>query len=174
MMAVLTAFLVLLAGAVVTEMVKREYMSWAPALARCLVRVAGRIHRARAEEWMADILYLQSGSAPSTGLWEAFCHICGAPKLAALGLLAALANLRWWRSGARVRGTPWYEREHFSMAVAAGVIAVTSMVNVWAEARHSVMHRALLAVFAAASFLVLVGITARGANALRRRSQRHR
>jgi hypothetical protein len=53
-------FLVLFGGpvffllrAMASEMVKQEYTAWAAALARRLVRVAGVIHPARADEWWA-------------------------------------------------------------------------------------------------------------------------
>ena len=71
----------------VTEAIKREYDRWAPALARRLVRVAGWIFPARAEEWNADVLYLQRSPGAETGLWEASCDLLGAPKL--LGLAAS-------------------------------------------------------------------------------------
>jgi hypothetical protein len=63
------------------EAVRREYGSWAPGLARALVRLAGFIHRSRAAEWRADVLYLQAEG--SSGLWEAGCHLMAAPGLQA-------------------------------------------------------------------------------------------
>jgi hypothetical protein len=80
--------LVLLVGSlvgvqVVKQIVAREYDSWAPALARALVRVAGWVHPPRAREWRADMIYVQSAER-ETGLWEAFCHLVAAPKLSSL------------------------------------------------------------------------------------------
>jgi hypothetical protein len=52
---------------------------------------------------MADILYLQREEA-SSGLWEAFCHVWGAPRLAARALRGSLtASLSTQSSFARLR-----------------------------------------------------------------------
>ncbi|MCA1708490.1 MAG: hypothetical protein LC808_36510 [Actinobacteria bacterium] len=63
------------------EAVSNEYPRWAPALARSLVRVAGLVHPRRREEWMNDVVYLQSRdtTVPTTGLWEAVQHLSAAP-----------------------------------------------------------------------------------------------
>lgn len=74
------------------EIVRREYDNWAPALARALVRTAGHIHPAHAQEWLADVLYLQQQSE-GTGLWEAWRHLLGAPRGASLALLREIALL---------------------------------------------------------------------------------
>lgn len=76
---------VLVATEMLREAVRREYGSWAPALARIIVRLAGLIHRSRAAEWRADVLYLQGEG--SSGLWEAGCHLLAAPGLRARELL---------------------------------------------------------------------------------------
>jgi AcrR family transcriptional regulator len=71
----------LVATEMLREAVRREYGSWAPELARVLVRLAGFIHRSRAAEWRSDVLYLQAEG--SSGLWEASCHLVAAPGLLA-------------------------------------------------------------------------------------------
>jgi hypothetical protein len=71
----------LVATEMLREAVRREYGSWAPVLARVLVRLAGLIHRSRAAEWRADVLYLQAEGR--SGLWEASCHLLAAPSLLA-------------------------------------------------------------------------------------------
>lgn len=96
----------LVAQTMVSEITKQEYDSWAPALARALVRLAGRVHPMRADEWLADVLYLQTAPEPRTGLWEVFCHVCGAPKLAMRAIITAVAGV--WsvgRAGAQRRIT---------------------------------------------------------------------
>jgi hypothetical protein len=65
---------------------------WARALARCLVGLAGRVHRSRADEWMADIVYLQTVEEHRAGLREAVSHLCGAPKLALRALVTAVGQ----------------------------------------------------------------------------------
>ena len=69
---------------IVKQIVAREYDSWAPALARALVRLAGWVHPPRAREWRADVAYVQSVEQGDTGLWEALCHLVAAPKLSSL------------------------------------------------------------------------------------------
>jgi hypothetical protein len=69
----------LVAAEMLKEVVRREYGSWAPGLARALVTLAGLIHGSRAAEWRGDVLYLQSED--KSALWEAACHLLAAPKL---------------------------------------------------------------------------------------------
>jgi 5-methylcytosine-specific restriction protein B len=89
------ALLVLVMSLVATEILKqivaREYDSWAPALARAIVRLAGWVHPPRAREWRADLVYVQSVEQAETGLWEALCHLAAAPKLSSLVVVRWIA-----------------------------------------------------------------------------------
>lgn len=157
--------------AVVSEMVKQEYTRWAPALARAVVRLAGHLHPTRADEWLADILYLQSTPEASTGLWEALCHLCGAPKLAARAILAACADAPLFRRGGSARRSPAWEcddeasllgrRDHVRLVLAGGVALVSLITDLWAGFPHPIMT-----VLAAMSVLLLVGGMAGGVYAL--------
>jgi len=68
---------------------EKEYLSWAPALALLLVRLAGWLHPIRRKEWSADVRAVQGEGG--TGLWEAAGFLAGAPWLTlrriVLGLL---------------------------------------------------------------------------------------
>lgn len=85
-----TMFLVL--QFIVKEMVRRQYDGWTRALARSLVDLAGRVHPPRADEWTADILYLQMAEQGNAGLREALSHLCGAPKLAFRAFVAVVGR----------------------------------------------------------------------------------
>lgn len=92
----------LVAAEMLKEAVRREYGSWAPGLARAMVRLAGLIHPSRAAEWRADILYLQTQG--QSGLWEAACYLLAAPKLLLRESLRKLRGLELRRraDGGRV------------------------------------------------------------------------
>ena len=83
--AVLAVTLGLVGAEVAKQIVAREYDSWAPALARALVGLAGRIHPPRAREWRADLAYLQTVEG-GTGLWAACSHLTAAPRLTGVAL----------------------------------------------------------------------------------------
>ena len=55
------------------EMIRREYVWWAPALARLLVRCAGVIYPARAAYWTNEVLNVQEyeGDEQESALWYA-------------------------------------------------------------------------------------------------------
>jgi hypothetical protein len=80
--AVVAGTVILVFQFILKQMVGRHYDGWARALARSLVDLAGRVHRPRADEWTADILYLQMAEQGDAGLREALSYLCGAPKLA--------------------------------------------------------------------------------------------
>jgi hypothetical protein len=77
--------LILVGAEALKQIVAREYDSWAPALARLLVRLAGRIHPPRALEWRADAAYIQTVEGVS-GLWASSSHLAAAPTLTAAAL----------------------------------------------------------------------------------------
>lgn len=174
---VVVALLLLVGGAVffllrvmATEVVKQEYTRWAPALARLLVRLAGRIHPARAEEWWADVRYLQTDRQPSSGLWEAFSHVCGAPGLTVRAILITLTAAV---ARARAQGTRWFDREPISMSIATAftlggflVDALTIDVTGFGLIRGSVLGQAYLVFLAAGVLFALTGLTLRLARAL--------
>jgi hypothetical protein len=81
----------LVVAEVLKQIVAREYDSWAPALARVLVRLAGWLHAPRAREWEADVAYLQVEEGES-GLWAAAGHLAAAPRLTGVSLV------RWLRA----------------------------------------------------------------------------
>jgi len=56
--------------------IQNEYASWAPALARLWVSVAGFVCPSRRDQWRADVLYIQKQGG--SGLYEAGCHLTGA------------------------------------------------------------------------------------------------
>jgi hypothetical protein len=56
-------------------------MTPAPAVSRSLVRLAGRVHPPRAEEWLNDLLYLQGEAGAPSGLGIAISHLRAAPGL---------------------------------------------------------------------------------------------
>jgi hypothetical protein len=148
--------------AMANEAVKQEYTKWAPALARALVRLAGRVHPARADEWWADVRYLQTAPQPSTGLWEAFSHVCGAPRLAALAVVTAVADVL---SRVTALGPRWFERERISMILAAGSVSSSLVVEGWTAAADSIFGMVLVAVGAAGFLQSLVALTLRTAGA---------
>ncbi len=153
--------------AMASEVVKQEYTKWAPALARVLVHLAGRIHRARADEWWADVRFLQTAPQPSTGLWEAFSHVCGAPRLAALAVLTAVADVL---SRATALGPRRFERERISAIFAAGGLSSSLVVDGWTADADSIFAMVLVAVGAAGFLFSLIGFTFRVAHALPRRN----
>jgi hypothetical protein len=59
---------------------EREYDDWSRGLARLTVKIAGRIHRPKREEWWADLRYLQDVKQLS-GLVPAFGCLLSAPGL---------------------------------------------------------------------------------------------
>lgn len=135
---------------VVSEVAKREYDSWAPALARALAGLAGCIHPRRADEWMADILYLQDAPERSTGLWEAFCHICGAPKLAGFAIVGRLAEMRLFRLRVSSRGLALY-----------GVFNTLSALGVLVDSGRSPSRKMMMLAIYLAGFLSLTSIKVR-------------
>jgi hypothetical protein len=71
----------------------KEYATWAPALARILVRAAGFVCRRRREHWRADLQYLQQVVGES-GLLQAGSCLLSSPWLALRDALAALQLLQ--------------------------------------------------------------------------------
>jgi hypothetical protein len=67
------------------------------AVSRLLVRLAGRVHPPRAEEWLNDLLYLQGEPSEPSGLGIAISHLLAAPGLswgtAVTGLRGRMAVL---------------------------------------------------------------------------------
>lgn len=78
-LAALGAGLLVVLGTAARLILENEYPSWASALARGLVGLAGWVHPRRRDEWVADVLYLQRQG--KTGLWEAAAYLVGAPWL---------------------------------------------------------------------------------------------
>jgi hypothetical protein len=76
--------MVLMAGVVLKKAaevaVEREYATWAPALARLLVRVAGFVYRPQRDRWWADLVHDQKEAAES-GLPQALWCLLGSPGL---------------------------------------------------------------------------------------------
>jgi len=93
---------------------EKEYLSWAPALARLLVRVAGFVYWPRREQWGADLRYVQQVDEESGLLAAGWC-LLSVPWLLLRHVLKALFGIcsRQWE-------------EHVSLAsglLVAGVIA---------------------------------------------------
>ncbi|MGN6588600.1 MAG: hypothetical protein ACTHKT_14195 [Solirubrobacterales bacterium] len=99
------------------QIVGREYDSWAPALSRVLVRLAGWLHPPRSREWTADIAYLQQEEG-SSGVWAAAAHLAAAPQLTGTFLIRRFFALAGWGGTgppslvhARAAGEEWAGRE---------------------------------------------------------------
>jgi hypothetical protein len=123
--------------------------------------------RARADEWWADVRYLQTVPQPSTGLREAFSHVCGAPRLAALAVFTVVADVL---SRATALGPRWFERERISASFGAGSLSSSLVVHGWTAAPDSIFAMVSVAVGAAGVLFSLIGLTLRVAHALPRRS----
>ena len=90
---VLAAMTVLwVAKLMATEIVKREYDSWAPALARAVVHIGCRLHPARADEWQAELIARQAEGA--AGVDYAVVVALGGCRFAARTALNAIGRRR--------------------------------------------------------------------------------
>jgi len=83
----LLMFLMLLGGALVfvvqaacSEMIRREYPKWAPALARSLTSLAARLDPSRADERWADLVAIQTIEGES-GLYEGVQNLLGGVRV---------------------------------------------------------------------------------------------
>jgi hypothetical protein len=61
--------------------IEKEYTSWASALARLCIRLAGLICHSRSNQWLGDLIHDQEQEQRAF-LYEAFRHLVGAPGLA--------------------------------------------------------------------------------------------
>src|ERR1700730_7240486 len=100
----LLAVLVLALKRAFELVLEKEYATWAPALARLLVRAAGFVYWPRREQWRADILYLQQVKNESVLLPAGWC------LLSAPGLLVRHVAIAF---GATCR-RQWEERVSFA------------------------------------------------------------
>src|SRR5207247_9172057 len=72
---------------------ENEYATWAPALARLFVRVAGFVYWPRRDQWEADLRYLQQVEDQS-GLLPAGWCLLSAPGLMLRRVAAAFGDLK--------------------------------------------------------------------------------
>lgn len=103
----------------VEEIVRREYDSWAPALARAMVKLASMLcsHAAKEFRWSADLQAEQASPGNASGLFFAFGCLAGVPLLGLRTLRArvdvvyrlatqrgiALTNTFWLHRIAKIR-----------------------------------------------------------------------
>jgi WD40 repeat protein len=73
---------------------EKEYATWAPALARLLVRMAGFMYRPRRYQWRADLQYVQQVKSES-GLLPAGWCLLSAPWLVLRHVVVALGATCW-------------------------------------------------------------------------------
>lgn len=70
LLAALVSLAVVLLKKALELVLENEYATWAPAVARFLVRVAGFAHRPRRGQWEADLLYQQRVRQESACSWR--------------------------------------------------------------------------------------------------------
>jgi hypothetical protein len=83
---------------------EKEYATWAPALARLLVRAAGFVYWPRRDQWEADLRYVQEVQAQAGLLVAGWC-LLSAPALLVMELAALpMTALRVAARGLRAMG----------------------------------------------------------------------
>jgi hypothetical protein len=130
-LAVLAAALLLMLGIAARLIFDRNGLSWASALARLLVRLAGQGHPTRRTEWLADVLYLQNHD--HTGLWGAAGYLAGAPWLTLRqALIRAAAGQTVWHTST-YGGAVAFGLVHILAAALSAILihGLTVGPNVW-------------------------------------------
>src|SRR2546421_4915701 len=91
---VVLAVLVLAAKRAFELVLEKEYATWAPALARLLVRAAGFVYWPRRAQWQADLEYVQQVEDES-GLLPAGWCLLSAPWLLLRHVTVASCGTCW-------------------------------------------------------------------------------